>query len=299
MRPFQTFLVATTLGLSVFASAARAQPGQGRERSLFVSATTEDGTPVDTLTPADVIVREDGVAREVLKVTKSGEPVDITILVDNSVAATRALQDIRLGLEKFVNTFAGPHTITLVTVADRPTVLVKSTTSKAQLVRGVQRLFVQPDAGATLIEGIIEVSQSLAKSEPRRAAILAITSFGVEFSDRGFQFAMDALARSGATLHVIELQDTTQADQTNQNVRDRNIVIDRGTNETGGSRELLVANLSLTDRLQKVGQVITSQFEVVYGRPETLVPPRKVEVLSARPTLKLRGNVLQANRASR
>ena len=40
-------------------------------------------------------------------------------------------------------------------------------------------------------------------------------------------------------LHVLELQDTQQADQSSQNVRDRNIVIDRGTSETGGLRELL------------------------------------------------------------
>lgn len=299
MRTLVTLALASAVGLSVFAPAASAQPGGGGQRSLFLSATTQDGTPVDTLAPEDVIVREDGVTREVLKVTRATGPVDITLLVDNSTAATRALQDLRLGLEKFVETFAGPHTITLVTVADRPTVQVKSTTSKAALVRGVKRLFVQPDAGATLIEGIIEVSKSLAKSEPRRSAIIAITSFGAEFSDRGFQFALDELARSGAVLHVLELQDTQQADQTNQNVRDRNVVIDRGTTETGGSRELLVTNLSLSDRLQKVGQIVTSQFEVQYARPETLIPPRKVEVLSARPTLKLRANLLQANRTER
>lgn len=299
MRRLTLLALAAAIGLSVLAPGASAQPGSGRQRSLFVSATTEDGTPVETLTPEDVVVREDGVVREVLKVARATEPVDITLLVDNSTAATRALQDMRLALEKFVQTYAGPHSITLVTVADRPTVQVKSTTSKAALSRGVQRLFVQPDAGATLIEGIIEVSRSLVKSEPRRAAIIAITSFGAEFSDRGFQFALDELARSGAVLHVLELQDTQQADVTNQNVRDRNIVIDRGTADTGGMRELLVTNLSLTDRLMKVGAAVTSQFEVQYGRPETLIPPRKVEILSARPTLKLRGNVLQANRSER
>lgn len=299
MRTFITVLLAVATGLSVSSHQAAAQPGAGRQRSVFVTATTEDGTPVDALTPADVIVREDGVTREVLKVIPASGPVDITLLVDNSTAATRALQDMRLGLEKFVETFAGPHSISLVTVADRPTVQVKSTTSKAALVRGVQRLFVQPDAGATLIEGIIDVSKSLAGAEPRRAAIIAITSFGTEFSDRGFQYALDELARSGAVLHVLELQDTQQADPSSQNVRDRNIVIDRGTSETGGSRELLVTNLSLTDRLQRVGRIITSQFEVQYGRPDTLIPPRKVEVLSARPTLKLRANLLQANRTER
>ncbi len=298
MRTFLTLVVASALGLSSLATTVEAQDS-GRQRTLLVSATSEDGVPLATLTPEDVVVREDGVAREVVKVSRSAEPVDITLVIDNSVASTRALQDMRIGLEKMVATIAGPHPITVMTVADRPTVQVNSTTSKAQLLRGVKRLFVQPDAGATTIEGIIEAAKAVSKRKPARAAIIVITSFGTEFSDRGFQLALDALAESGATLHVLELQDTQQADVTNQNVRDRNIVIDRGTTDTGGTRELLLTNQSLSDALQKVGRVATSQFQVVYGRPDTLIPARKVEVFSARPTVRVRANTLQANRASR
>ena len=298
MRPLQTLVVASALGLSVLVPTAAAQTN-ARQRSLLVTALSEDGLPLDALTIEDVVVREDGVAREVLNVTRSAEPVDITVLVDNSLASTRALQDLRLGLEKFVTNFAGPHPITLVTVADRPTVQVNSTTNKAQLVRGVKRLFVQPEAGATTIEAIIEASKAIGKRKPARSAIIVLTSFGPEFSDRGYQFALDALAEAGATLHVLELQDTQRANANDPNVRDRNVVIDRGTTETGGSRELLITNLSITDALQKVGRIATTQFAVLYGRPETLIPARKVEVFSARPAVKIRANTLQANRASR
>jgi hypothetical protein len=298
MRQILTLIVASALGSSMLAPTVMAQ-GDTRQRTLFVSATSEDGTPLDSLSPEDVVVCEDGVAREVLKVTRSSAPVDITLLIDNSVASTRALQDMRIGLEKFVTTFAGPHPITVMTVADRPTVQVASTTNKAQLLRGVKRLFVQPDAGATTIEAVIEASKAIVKRKPARAAIIVLTSFGAEFSDRGFQFALDALAESGATLHVLELQDTVPANTMDPNVRDRNIVIDRGTTETGGSRELLLANLSISDAVLKVGRIATTQFEVVYGRPETLIPGRKVEVFSARPAVKIRANTLQANRTTR
>lgn len=298
MRSLSTLVLAAILGSSVLVPDAGAQ-SNSRQRVIYVTAVTEDGLPVDSLDPSDVIVREDGVAREIVSVRRANEPVDITLLVDNSVASRRALQDMRLGLEQFVTTFAGPHPITLMTVADRPTVQVNSTTSKAQLVSGVKRLFIQPDAGATMVEGIIDASKAIGRRKPARAAIIVITSFGTEFSDRGYQFALDALADSGATLHVLELQDTEQASSQNTNVRDRNVVIDRGTTETGGSRDLLVTNMSLTDSLQKVGRVATTQFEVVYGRPDTLIPARKVEVFSGRPTLRVRGNTLRANRDSR
>jgi hypothetical protein len=38
---------------------------------------------------------------------------------------------------------------------------------------------------------------------------------------------------------------------------------------------------------------------VLYGRPDTLIPPKQVEVFSAKPTLKIKANTLQANRAPR
>ena len=112
----------------------------------------------------------------------------------------------------------------------------------------MKRLFAQPGAGATMNEAVVEASKAIGKRKPARAAIVVITSFGPEFSDRGFQFALDALADSGATLHVLELQDTRAASTSSDpGVRDRNVVIDRGTTETGGTRELLLANLSITD----------------------------------------------------
>lgn len=296
MRPVLTCLFATVLLLSSLTPPLLAQ---GRQRTLLVSATTDTGAPVQQLTPDDVVVREDGVAREILKVSRATAPVQIVILVDNSQAATRAIQDIRLGLDAFVNEFAGPHEISLVAVADRPTVLVGPTTSKAALERGIDRIFARPDAGAYTVQGIIEQAQAIEKREPVRAAILAISSLGIEFSDRGYQAATDALAESGASLYVIELQDTVEAGPLTQGTRDRNIVFDRGVSDSGGTRDILLANLSLRDALMKMGHVITTQYQVVYGRPDTLIPARKVAVDSARPGVKLRGNVLRANREGR
>jgi hypothetical protein len=273
---------------------------QALERTLLVTATTKPGgEPVESLTAADVIVREDGVAREVLRVSPASDPVLIILVVDNSQAARRAMQDMRLALAAFAKEFAGPHQVSIVTVAERPVVLTPPTTSEAQLIRAADKVFPMPGSGAYLVEGIWEQARDLKKREPGRAAIIAISSQGQEFSDRPPQFVIDALAESGASLHVLELQDTDQAPPLNQGIRDRNVIFDRGTIDTGGERELLLVNLSLTDALMKVGRIVTTQHEVVYSRPDTLIPPRRVTVNSVRPTLDVRGNVLKANRESR
>ncbi len=273
---------------------------QTRPQTLLVTAIDKaKGEPVETLAPTDVIVREDGVAREILKVTPSGQRTLLILLVDNSQAARRAMQDMRLALTAFVETFAGPHRIAVVGVADRPTVLSGPTTSKAQLMRAVERVFAQPNAGAYMLEAVLEQARAVQKQDEERAAIIAITSQGTEFSDRPPQTVMEALGASGATFHVIELQETDQAPPLNQGVRDRNVVLDRGTSETGGQREILLANLALRETLQKVGRIATTQYEVVYGRPDTLIPPRRVTVSSAKPALEVRGNVLRTNQEAR
>src|SRR6188472_890315 len=59
MRPIPTLVVATAFGLSVLAPVAASQ-GNARQRILFVSAVSDDGMPLEALTPEDVVVREDG-----------------------------------------------------------------------------------------------------------------------------------------------------------------------------------------------------------------------------------------------
>src|SRR3712207_3439658 len=60
---------------------------QARERTFYVSALTKaTGAPVDSLTVRDVVVREDGVEREVLRVAPAAEPMQVALLVDNSEA---------------------------------------------------------------------------------------------------------------------------------------------------------------------------------------------------------------------
>lgn len=294
------FRVRATAAVLMLAGIGMPASGQTRPQTLLVTAVEKpDGEPVAALTAGDVVVREDGVAREILKVTPATGPVRIILIIDNSQAATRAIQDMRLALTRFVETFAGPHEISVVGVADRPTVFSPPTTNKAQLTRAVERVFAQPGSGAYLLEAILEQARALGKRDTGAAAIIAVTSQGAEFSDRPPQTVMEALGTSGAALHVIELQDTQQAPPLNQGVRDRNVVLDRGTSETGGVRELLLANLSLSDALLKVGRIATTQFEVVYGRPDSLIPPRRVVVSSARPALELRGNVLKTNQEAR
>src|SRR4051812_26804501 len=66
-----------------------------RERTLFVSAVDDKGEPVEGLGPTDFVIREDGLRREVLRVSRATEPIDIALLVDTSASAVNAISPIR------------------------------------------------------------------------------------------------------------------------------------------------------------------------------------------------------------
>jgi hypothetical protein len=78
--------------------------GQAQQRVAYLSVfDAKTYLPVtEPPDPADVILREDGVAREVLQVARATEPMSIAVLIDNSEASSPALADIRRALTSFV-----------------------------------------------------------------------------------------------------------------------------------------------------------------------------------------------------
>src|SRR5688572_27561876 len=81
---------------------------QSNERVAYVSAYDEKTrAPISGLGVRDVVVREDGAAREVLSVTAATSPMAVAILVDNTQAANAHIADIRRALSSFVKALNG------------------------------------------------------------------------------------------------------------------------------------------------------------------------------------------------
>jgi VWFA-related protein len=283
------------LGVAVAATAVPdtrtyAQAG-GRERTLFVSAVDDKGEPVEVLAPDDVIVREDGARREVLRVSPATEPIDIALLVDNSAAAEDSITHLRDGLRRFVAKMAPNNQIALITLADRPTIVVDYTSDQKRLETGIGRLFPMSMSGMTLLDAVVEVSRGLARRETPRAVVVPVINDGVEFTNRYHREIIDALKMAGAPLHAVTIGSFYVGGDTA--TRERALVLDVGTRESGGQRINLLSPMGINTALDKLGRELSSQFKVVYGRPESLIPPEKLEVTSARRGLTVRGAPLR------
>jgi VWFA-related protein len=252
-----------------------------RTRTVYLSAVDGRGEPVSGLTVKDVAVREDGIAREVLDVRPATEPLNISLLIDDTQAATDATPYIRDGLKRFIDAIDGQGQIALATFGDRTTPLVEYTSSTEQLERGIGRIFPRSSAGSYLLDALVDVSRGLEKRKASRPTIVVVTMEGTEFSNRSYQQVLDALDASGAALHVLAVGVPSAADT--PEIRDRNIALSQGTARTGGRRDQVLALSGLPERLAQLAQELTHQYVVTYGRPDTLIPPEKIDVTVTKP----------------
>jgi hypothetical protein len=279
------FVVAAVAIIAAHPS-VRAQGGS-QERALFVSALNGDGAPVPGLAADDFVVRENGMRREILRVTPATEPIDLTLLIDNSRAASDKITYYRMAIPEFLNALPQNTTITLVGLADRPTMLVKATTDRKRVISRAESLFATPNSGATLLDGVLELSEGLVKRDAPRAVMVAIVTDGTEFTNRYSKDVVAALKQARVPLYLVTigqfLNDTQHAD------RERAFFIAAAPKASGGAHlSMLVAN-GLSPALAKLATELKSQYKVVYARPDSLIPPDTIEITSPREGLTVRG----------
>lgn len=268
------------------ADAARDQAG-AREGTLYTSVVDDKGEPVSGLTADEFVVREDNARREVLRVSRAVEPIAIAILVDNSAAAETDIQNIREGLTKFVGRMREANDIALIGLADRPTILQDYTRNAELLKSAIGRVFAHPGSGMMLLDAIVDVSRGLSKREEPRAAIVAVLTDGREFSNLHYNQVLDPLKQGGAALHALTIG--TFPSSMNDSLRNRATVLDLGPRRSGGQRETLLSSMAAPASFEKLARELSSQYKVVYGRPDSLIPPETVTVGVTRQGLTARG----------
>lgn len=266
-------------------AAVHGQAG-ARERALFVSAVDSKGEPVEGLTVNDFIVTEDGRRREVLRVSRAIEPIDIALLVDNSAAAEGSIVPLRDGLRKFVAKMAADNQIAIIGLAARPTVIADYTPDLRRLEAAIGRIFSQSDSGMTLLDALVETSTGLRKRESTRAVLVPIITDGVEFSNRYSRDVIAAMKEAAAGLHAITIGMFSVITDVQ---REREYTLELGARQTGGQRVPLLSDLGIDQALEKLARQLSSQYKVVYGRPESFLPPEKIEVTSGRTGVTMRG----------
>jgi VWFA-related protein len=265
-----------------------------RIRQVYVSVVDSKGAPVKGLTAADFVIREDGTPREVLRAEPATDQMQIALLVDDSQAATSMIVPLREAITDFVQKLQGKAEIALITFGERPTTSVEYTSNQELLKKGIGRIFARPAAGPYLLEALVDASRGLERRKAARPVIVAISIEGIEFSNQHYQQVLEAIERSGATLHVLAVGSPSPSQD--DEMRNRNIVIAEGTERTGGLREQVLADSGLPGAMRELADQLLNQYVLTYSRPETLIPPQRIEVTSTKPDVKVRARTRVSGR---
>jgi Ca-activated chloride channel family protein len=270
-------------------------PAQSRTAEVYVSVLDSSGAPVTDLTAQDFRVREDGIAREVVKVAPATARLSVALLVDDSQAAGPSLQMIREGLHDFIAALAGKAEVAIITFGERPTVVINYTTDQKRLLDAAARIFPRSGSGAYFMDAIVDASNGFAKRKAERPVIAALLLEDPhEFSNRSYTQVLDALQQGGAALHLIAVGGPAAA--TTDELRNRNEAIALGTERTGGRRDQVLAETAIPARMRQLADELTHQYVVTYASPEELIPSEKLEVTVTRPGLTARARTRVAAR---
>jgi len=278
-RKLKEIVVAAAFLLGAVTLASVSPLAQTVQKAMYVSVVDQAGAPVPDLGPSDFLVSEDDVAREVLNVVPADEPMQVAVLVDTSNLAREQIPYLRDAVPTFVNTLTAGgarNQVAIVGFGERPTILADYTSNSANLKKATDRIWANSMSGPYLLDAILEVSAGMTKREAPRPVIVAIATEGQELSYRDDHQVLDQLRKSGAQLYVLMLG--TPYNSTTPEARNRDIVISRGPDDSGGRREQVLTAIGLGSRLKLLADQLRHQYRITYSRPQTLIPPEKVTV---------------------
>lgn len=274
-------LVVAVVALSLGTAAALSAQREAREKHLFVAVAGRDDAPVKDMTAAEFKVREDGLAREVVRVAPATGPMQIALLVDDSDIADKSINEIRQGVSTFIKQIleANPQNeITLMTFGDRPTVAVPASSSAATLNRAVERLFARKGSGAYLLQAITDASKTLGKKESARRLIVAFDiEDGTEFSNDSHESVTTALKNAKATLWTVVLQESHAVPSTPE-ARERAMVLTDVAVASGGASKAVLTHMAIPQGFGWAATLLNNQYDLTYSHPESLIPATKIDV---------------------
>ena len=304
MRDIRTFFV-TVLGVMLTAllatSGSPTVSAQSDERQLIVSVLDRDGAPVAGLGPNDFVVREDGAAREVLRVEAAPDGHQIVLLVDTSQAAGEAVADFRRGLTAFVEAMHEGNEISIISFGGAPRILAETTTSLTQLRDGIGKVFSFSGRAAYLIDAVSETVEGFERREATRPTVVILTTEGLDYSNRDARAVLNRLEESGVGMHVLVLLErergpgdpSIDGHEVFQRRIERDLLLDLGPKAGGGRRRDLLAGLVTEQKMRELAAELRGQYLVVYARPGALIPPEEIEVRARRVDLTARGRPIR------
>jgi hypothetical protein len=220
-----------------------------REFRLYATIVDASGAPASSVQPGDLQLTEHGVEAKVLKVESVTLPVKLQLLLDNGIGlGSENFVHLRNGVHNLVNALPEGVELTLVTTAPQPRFLVRPTTDRAAMTKGLALLTPDNSTGR-FVESLNEATERIERDKDDHVAVIvmfATTAGEWIVRDRDVERLSQRLQLRPTTVHVVLLSLL-------------------GTRSAGGGR-------NQTD----IGMAVA---EMTRGRFETIAAPSRIASL--------------------
>jgi len=256
-------------------------------RTLLVTVLDGKGEPVTGLTPQELAVVENGVAREVTSVELDRRPLTLAILVDTSLPVASQLRlHVIEPTASFVARLPEGSQYALWTTGDRPTKSIDYTDDTSLVRNALQRTAAL--GGNTILDAIVEAGEELQKREGERSAMVVITGQGTEFSNRDRYRIVDRAKSLADTFWAVQYMEASAGGAATLDMRiSYEHVLNELTKRSGGLFETTLSAMGVARALEKIARQMSAQHRLLYATVPDL-KDRKVEVKVARPDVKVR-----------
>jgi hypothetical protein len=108
--------------------------------TVYLSVMDRKGAPVLEVEASDIAISEESGRSTIQSVRRFSWPLKVTVLVDNGPSTSDALGHYRTGLQKFFAGLPSDVPVSLIALAPNPRWLVRETTDRVQIEKGIGRI---------------------------------------------------------------------------------------------------------------------------------------------------------------
>jgi len=277
-------LRAACLAAAMLAPSALAEAA---ERTVHVTIVDGSGVAVTDLTAADLVVKEGGKEREIVKAGPASAKMRLTIAVEERLMADTA---VRQAMFAFMKRVIDKAEIRLVTIGLRNNTAADYTSALDVLVAGINKLTLNPRPESQVAEGVNEVASELIAAKPERSALVVLAFSGGQ-AGVDPRSVLEKVRQSGVTMSAVTLVGGTTDSSSAASLADqsgREQVLGDGPKQSGGRRIEVPSTGAFPQALQQIANDLLAQYAITYTLPDGVKPDKRFSISSKRRGVTLR-----------
>jgi hypothetical protein len=285
------------IAVALVLAAAAIAPAQSMRRTIYVTARGADGAPLAELAATDLIVREGGQARPIIRVEPSRSSVQVAVAIEERLAPD---DDVRRAVANFFDHVHQAGKVALYTVGRRSERRIDYTAEIMPFAKAINGLPPRSVDPGDVVQAVRDIARDQRSLEGRRAIVIlgtegaqpsALTAEGVLEQLRAASSVLYAATLSGLNTSTVPAGVTSGGrrldleGQVSGLERDR--MYSEGTRQSGGIHVSFQRTSGMFAALERIAGELTRQFVVAYdGDPKS---DGTVSVESGRPGIVVRG----------